>query len=403
MSKRGRRGKKATNPLIQYGYPTDKALRQEAAQFAKGSVPTVKATSRPYKRQQQQVSGWLQAALGALQDSSGQVTKAYTTAEQQQAAIDAAAQARLAGLGLGEYEAGTRAVEGARSDSAAANLISRGAAGESYAAAQPGIATGFADTAHATVQKALRDALAQRADLRQQAYMQGLQVAQSNAMQRVNFLAGRQDARTQRNQFSQQMAAQSAAQAEQAREFDISQANQWAQFRISQQNASKQARDQMIAQYGFDPTTGKLVRGQAKTLADKLGITQNEVYSMQRNAVNDAHTSKEFGIFGSQYQGGVASWKQLYAELSTRYPKPIARAAALSVFTNPPAMPPKPSKNNYKTQAAYAHDLADWNASAHRYSSVMLWFKQSVLPVLTAPARSAQNLANNPKLGQAWG
>lgn len=222
MARRGRRKGKTTANIP--GYPTNKELRKQAGAIANASVPTVRATTRPFKRQQQSVAGFLDAALSALRDSQAQVGQTYDTAGASQQAITAAAQARLSSLGLGEYAAGTQAAEGARSDSAAAQLNQMGASAKTYASRQPGIATGYAALQNASIQKNLKDALAQRVDERRTAYMQGLQTVQAQAMDRLNYLAGRQDAATQRSQFATSTQLQEEQIAEQRRQFEASQA-----------------------------------------------------------------------------------------------------------------------------------------------------------------------------------
>ena len=270
MARRGRRGggkKRAANPLSQWGYPTNKRLRREAGAYANAAVPTVRATTRPYTRQQQQVSGWLRAVTDALTASSGQAQQAYSSAEAAQVALDQAAQARLAGLGLGDFGTGVQAAQGARGDSAAANLLSRGAAAGAYAAAQPGVATGYANVQHATVQKGLRDALAQRRDLRAQAVAQGMQQAQSNAMTRASFLAGRQDAASQVALQRQQMQIQQS------------------QF---QQSLALQQHQAQLDEYYHSPDYLRQVQAiqSGASSAGRAGLTPTE-YRTQMSAAHD--------------------------------------------------------------------------------------------------------------------
>ena len=235
----------ARNALSRYGYPSNKSLRRQAGAIADASVPTVKATSAPYKAQHQAVSGFLAAVLDALGNSSGEVADAYYSASAGQDALNAAAAQRLSALGLGDYSAGVQAAQGARGDSAAAQLLSQGAAARNYIALQPGVATGYGQTQNAAINRALHDALTQRSTARSQAFVNALQTVQQNALQRADFMAGRQDAASslamQRAQMAQSQAQFNAQQAfnqqqlaEQHWQFSQSQKQDWNKFLLSQ-------------------------------------------------------------------------------------------------------------------------------------------------------------------------
>ncbi len=375
MARRGRR-KKAGNPLSKWGYPTSKELRRQATQIANYSVPTVKSVSRPYKQQQQSVSGWLDAVLGALNTSSGQAQAAYTTANQQQAAIDQAAQARLAGLGLGQYSAGVQATQGALGDSAAANLVARGAASGEYSSRQPGIATGYANVQHNTVSKALDAALAQRMDERRAAYGQAIQTVQQNALAQANFLAGRSDAARsfglQRRGQDIQVSQFNSQQGEQIREFNITRSDQLDQFNRQLKQSNSQFRSQIIAQYGFDPKTGKFMKGSGSA-SDTSGLTPNEILTKQGQA---------YDWVRDQMPKNNWNYSQTLKNATAKYGPTIGKAAAMSVFFNPPPGFPEPRWQDYqngKKNSVYKADHAQWRANANLYQMHLRWFNQLLM------------------------
>jgi hypothetical protein len=242
--------------LARYGYPSSRELRREAEGLAGASVPSIRSVSQPYNRQAQSARDFLSAVQAVLGETQGQVGAAYDQATASQGALDAATQQRLAGLGLGVDSAGVQAAQGARGDSASANLLSNEASAKSFAAAQPGIAAGNTGVVLAGLRKQQTDALSNRRDQLRQSFFQALGQVQSQALARAGF---NQSA----DQFHQQMAASNAANA-------LSQANtnrsfneQVREFNISRKDAKKA---QTAA--GLSPSE---YRQQAKLVADYTG------------------------------------------------------------------------------------------------------------------------------------
>ena len=261
MAKRTRR---STDYLARYGYPSARELRREAGALAGASVPTVRSISRPYNRQQATAKAFLEAVRAALAESSSGVGAGYDKALAQEQAVSDAAQARLAGLGLGESAAGAQAVTGARGDSAQANLIASSAAAKNYQGQLPGIAAGATRVQSETLSKGLLDALQNRRDALSQSFVQALNTVQGQAMQRAQF-------NMSADQFAQQIAAQQAAAAAQAgaaKAAYLQSENHW--------------RADFIAKNGYDPYTGagqpgkKLPGAALARTAKALGLTTNE-------------------------------------------------------------------------------------------------------------------------------
>lgn len=271
-----RRKKAASNPLAQWGYPSAKELRNQAGQIASASVPTVKSIKRPYTEQKQSLAGFLEAVTGLLTDSAGQVGQTYSEAGARQDQINAAAQQRLASLGLGDYAAGTQATAGARGDSASAAVNQMGAAAGEYASKQPGIAAGYASVQRQTIDKNQNEAINQRNDARMQAYVNALQTVQANALNRAGFLAGRKDAansvRLQTAQMAQSQSQFEASQAQSRDQFNRSQAQQWKEFLISQADKTSTKN-----QSKWDSLTPGQQQAQLSDIADSIHDAKNGI------------------------------------------------------------------------------------------------------------------------------
>ncbi len=206
----------------------------EAQGLASASVPTVRQVSTPYNQQIRSTKDYLAAVQSALADTTAGVNQGYDASLAQSQGVDAAANARLAGLGLGADSAGVQAVQGARGDSATQALIANAAAAKGAAAQMPTIAAGQASQFGQVTSNKLLDALASRRDQLSQAFFQALQQAQSQGLAKAQFNQGqyqfgqnmalqRQQAATQASQFAQSQASTAASLAEQKREFNITQ------------------------------------------------------------------------------------------------------------------------------------------------------------------------------------
>lgn len=220
--------------LRQYGYPSDRALSREAARLAEGSVGSIREVTRPFQRQAQSARDFLTAVQAALGEAQGQVNAGYGEAVGQQNAVDTAAQARLAALGLGSDSAGVQAAQGARGDSATANLLSNEASAKAFAAAQPGVASGNTGVVLAGLRKSQQDALQTRRDQLRQSFFQAMGQVQQTALAKAGF---NQSA----DQFQQQMQAQLAANAQSQANANRSFNEQVREFNLQRNDAQKQA------------------------------------------------------------------------------------------------------------------------------------------------------------------
>lgn len=337
---KGRRTRRSQNYLRQYGYPSARELRREAQGLASASVPTVRQVSRPYQRQIQSTKDFLAAVNAALGETASQVGQGYDQGIAASQGVSQAAQARLAGLGLGADSAGVQAALGAGSDSATQNLIAQGAAAKNYAAQLPAVAAGQASVQAAGLRKNLVDALAGRRDQLSQAFFQALNTVQQQHLQMASF-------NQQSDQFQQQMAAQQAAAAEQAREFQAQMSLQERQFAYSKRSDARNARLQaagLMAQYGYDVKTGKFVDNAtgASALAHKLGLTPAQVNEMQSQASGTALKLLQNG----------QSWDSAIKILETQGIDPqIAKTAVVGTYSYPPNPPPAPPKMVYSSAA----------------------------------------------------
>jgi len=307
---KGRPTARSQNYLRQYGYPSARELRAEAQGLASASVPTVRSVTRPYARQLQSSRDFLAAVQAALADTSSQVGQGYDTAIAQSQGVDQAAQSRLSSLGLTPEAA----VAQGQGDSATQNLISNAAAAKNYAAQLPGIAAGQAYVGQQGINKNLTDALANRRDALSQAFFQALNQVQGQALQRASF---NEQAQVQQQQLGLQYAQLAQQTRESNRQYGL-------------------ARDQLIAQYGFDPTTGHFIQGSQgagstiQGIAKAYGLTPNEVITLQ------GHTSTQVEQLLAQ---GVP-WRSALARAEANgVPPQLALSSIISIYSNPPAPP----------------------------------------------------------------
>lgn len=275
--------------LRAYGYPSERALRLEAGALAGASVPTLRSTEQPYRQQSQSARDFLQAVQAALSETQGQVGSAYDQATASQQALTDAAQARLSGLGLGADAAGVEAAQGARSDSAAANLLSNAASAKQFAAAQPGVAAGNTQVQLAGLNKQEQAAVQSRADALRSAFFQALQQVQGQALAKAQF-----------NQSSSQFAQNYALQQQQLAQSAAASRASLAASQAGAATSEAHWRADYIGRYGIDPYTGKAVGGASGPtgdvgLAKSLGITVNELYG-QRQAIAQNISDAKGGI-----------------------------------------------------------------------------------------------------------
>lgn len=236
-------------------YPSQQQLMQEAQSLAGASVPTQQSINQQYGRSLQDVNGFAKAVISLLQGGPG-VGAGYTDAATQQRAVDAAAQARLAALGL-PY-AGSRAVAGAQGDSALANLLSRQAAAQSYGAQLPHVAAARGALMQQGLIQQRQQALTQRAQDYWSALAQAYPQVQQNALSRSVAIAniGNQQA---------QLALQRASLAERQAEFQQT-------FGLEQQRFYAG-----LAAASPSSGTGGTLSSLVSNLARATGLTQNEV------------------------------------------------------------------------------------------------------------------------------
>lgn len=375
--RRGAKARAGSDFLAQFGYPSDKELRREAAALAQASLPSPKTVAQPYNRQLQSARDFMAAVQSALAASSGDITKAYDTAQASSQAVGDAASARLAGLGLGDYAAGTQAAQGARSDSAVQNLIAQGASARDYAARQPAIGAGMGALAALGIGQKKTDALSARQDALRQAFQQAISTVSSQHLAMAQFNQG-QSQFLQSQALQREGMAQNAALAAQDRRFRANQA-------ALDRSASRQnAHDQILAQYGYDTTTGQFTQGQSSAgvqgIATKYGLTPNQVISLQNHSA-------------TQVEGLLKQGKTYAQALSIAsahgVPPEVAKLAVYQVYANatPPPTPAwqgvsgrvkgmisdvaPPTPNTYKAgkqDLQYIADMKKWRTYATNYT-----------------------------------
>lgn len=395
MAKRKRR-LATTDYLAQFGYPSDKELRREAAALAQASLPSPKAVAQPYNRQLQSARDFLAAVQSALATTSGDIGKTYDAAQASSQAVADASQARLASLGLGQYAAGTQAAAGARSDSAAQNLIAQGASARDYAARQPGIAAGLSNLEALGIGQKKTDALANRQDSLRQAFGQALQSVQGQHLAMAQFNQGQ-------SQFAQQMSlqreqmAQTGALAVEDRKFRAQQAE------LDRRATRQSMHDQLLAQYGYDNSTGSFVNGtdtsSVQGIASKYGLTPNEVINLTKHTADQVEN-----LLVKQGMGFRDATKRA---LANGVPPEVVRMAVARIYDNPPNPPtpvwqndnrmrigkqtfakgslisdqPPPNPNTYKNGAQdgqYVRDLEVFKTYAQNFTGHYLSFLRSV-------------------------
>lgn len=214
------------NYLRRFGYPSSQELRMEAQGLASASVPTVRQVSTPYNQQIRSTKDYLAAVQSALADTTAGVNQGYDASLAQSQGVDAAANARLAGLGLGADSAGVQAAQGARGDSATQALIANAAAAKGAAAQNPAIAAGQASQFAQVTGNKLIDALANRRDALSQAFFQALSQVKQEGLATAQFNQSQsqflQNAAMQKQQNAQAQANTDRAYNEGVREFNIS-------------------------------------------------------------------------------------------------------------------------------------------------------------------------------------
>lgn len=320
------------NYLRSFGYPSPRELRMEAQGLASAAVPTVRQVSTPFNQQMRSTRDYLAAVQSALADTTAGVNQGYDASLQQAQGVDAAAQQRLAGLGLGADSAGVQAATGARGDSATQALIANAASAKNAAAQMPTIAAGQASQFNQVTANKLTDALSNRRDQLSQAFFQALQQAQQQGLAKASF-------NQSQYQFGQNMQLQEQQMAQQASQFNASQAQSASEANASRKQSAFQFRQSMIAQSGYDPVTGKYVQGSPATqssitgLSQKYGITPNEVITLQQHAN---------GQVASLLAKGT-NWKDaIRIAEANDVPPEIARQAVMSTYSMPPSLT-KPS------------------------------------------------------------
>lgn len=209
------------------GYPTQQTIAQQAAQAAQAAVPTTQSINQQYQRSLGDVSGFTRAVISLLQGGPG-VGAGYTQAADQQRAVDAAAQARLAALGV-PY-AGSQAVAGAQGDSALANLLSRQAAAQSYGAQLPHVAAARGALMQQGLISQRNQALTQRGQDYRQAYLSGLDQARQNALAMAVATGNYQNQQQSLALQQASLGLQQASLAERQREFGITHSPSYLRF-----------------------------------------------------------------------------------------------------------------------------------------------------------------------------
>jgi hypothetical protein len=371
---RGGGGKKTArsqqyNYLRQFGYPSMRELRREAQGLAFAATPTIREVSTPFNQQMRSTRDYLAAVQSALAQTSQGVNQGYDASLQQAQGVDAAAQQRLAGLGLGADSAGVQAATGARGDSQTQALIADAAAAKHAAAQMPTIAAGAASQNQQVLQGKLLDALSNRRDQLSQAFFQALNTAQSQGLAKAQF-------NQSQYQFGQQMQLQQAQMAQQASQF----AAQEADARASRHQQAFQFREQMIAQSGYDPVTGQYVQGSAAAsqsvpgIAKKYGMTAGQVITLQQHSNQQVASLLAKGT----------NWKTaIQIAEANDVPPEIARQAVIYAYSNPstagvvkPPLPAayKPSTQfnpqtmtRYKGRIYAATQLSQWQADYSTY------------------------------------
>lgn len=348
-----RRHNSARGGLARFGYPTEAELRQQARQLANASLPSVQTISHPFTQQIHDVAGFTSALADLVAQAQGGVKTAYQQAQDQQTQINQAAQARLSGLGAA-YTPGVQAAQGGISDSASSRLIASGAAAQSAAAVQPGIATARGALQRGALANALDQALAQRQDAYRgaftQAHQQLAQNAYTQAMGMANLDLSRQQLAFQRQSLNASNANAAASLQERQAEFT----------------------QRMIAEYGYDPTTGKYVQNHGGTntttsLAQKYKMSTTEVVNLQQ------HTNTQVAnLIAHGY-----SWQKALQTANNNVPPEFAHLALMAFASSPPpygSFHPKPTPADFTSGGVTNTPMlqratADWTRQATNYQN----------------------------------
>lgn len=234
MARRRRRNRQSSY-LDRFGYPSPGQLRREASTYAQASLPTRKSIMRQYGQSIDDVGGFTRALVSLLRGPG--TDTGYDQALASQQSMDAAGQARLAGLGIDPAAAATL---GSFGRSTGTELASSAAAEEAFSRRQPGIAGSRGALAQTGLVKARGEALDERAEAYRGAFQQALQQVRQNALAMASFNANQFNAD---RSFQQQQAAADV----QASQFNRSMAWQREQF-----YAGLRAEDRQAAAGGGD-------------------------------------------------------------------------------------------------------------------------------------------------------
>lgn len=347
------------NYLRQFGYPSPRELRREAQGLASAAVPTVRQVSSPYNQQMRSTRDYLAAIQSALADTTAGVNQGYDASLQQSQGVDAAAQARLAGLGLGADSAGVQAATGAGGDSQTQALIANAAAAKHAAAQMPTIAAGAASQNQQVLQSKLLDALSNRRDQLSQAFFQALQQAQQQGLATAGFNQSQyqfqQNMQLQQQQMAQQQSQFAASQAQSNRSFN----EQVREFNISRKDAKTAA-----TTAGLSPSE---LRQQMSVAQGLVGAPAPQMARIPRYGptghINgytmkpvDGQDTRDIAQKGTPFRDALALLIQ----------NGVAQSVALTVlsgiyskYANAPVYSPHTGEysNAYKAYASYVHYL----------------------------------------------
>lgn len=168
------------------GYPSGKAIRNQASALARASVPTRRSISQPFNQGIGDTAAFTTALMHLLGQSNPGA--GYDAAIAQQQGVGQAAAARLAALG-GQYGAGSAAAVGGLGDSGLTSLIARGAAAKSYGAGLPAVAGARGQLFQQGLIHDRQTALQNRGDQLRSAFTQALNTVQQQALARSTALA----------------------------------------------------------------------------------------------------------------------------------------------------------------------------------------------------------------------
>jgi hypothetical protein len=266
--------------LHRYGVQGHTAYTRQARKIASGSVQSSKSINRQYQQSIDATSGYTKALVQLLQGQQAPAAGAYQEAIDQQKQIDAAAQQQLGALGS-EIAPTAAAVQGV-GDSAMSRLLSGQAAIGGYTSKEPGIASARGAEGLLGLEHQRQDALdTRREQIAAQVPGLAMQLRQqdvSNAMGLAGYFAQQRQNRIS-NRFQQEGLDM------QQQQLNLSAAGQ--------AQDEQHWRAEFGAQYGFDPYTGKTVRGSGGggggslgAWAKSHGFTPSQVQGMRADALN---------------------------------------------------------------------------------------------------------------------